>query len=105
MYLWEHCQLRLIDELFNDGYAYIIPRKLQSDMLANCFFSVLTNEFFSKPLRDEKFWKDISLPSLLLENINLWMEDLSPDVLHTSFNEFAKFNEGNDSHISHFDKG
>ena len=27
------------------------------------------------------------------------MEDLSPDVLHTTLDEFAKFVEENDSHI------
>ena len=30
-------QALLIDKLFNDGYVYVIPRKLQSDPLENRF--------------------------------------------------------------------
>ena len=37
--------------------------------------------------------------SLLLEHVNFWMEDLFPDVLHISLDEFAKFIEANDSRI------
>ena len=44
----------LIDELFHDGYVYVIPRKLQSDPLENRFSQyrqMSGGRFFSKPLR------------------------------------------------------
>ena len=37
--------------------------------------------------------------ALLLGDVNFWMEDLSPDVLHTTLDEFAKLVEEDDSHI------
>ena len=41
----------------------------------------------------------LSCRSLLKEDVNFWMEDLSPDVSHPSMEEFAKFVENYDSDI------
>ena len=41
---------------------------------------------------------------LLFEDVNFWMEDLSPDVLQATLDVFAKFVEENDSLWSYLGK-
>ena len=38
--------------------------------------------------------------SLLLGDVNLWMENLSPDVLYATLDEFVKFIEENDATLT-----
>ena len=95
-------QALLIDELFHDGYVYVIPRKLQSGPLENRFsqYRQMSGGRFLVSLCEVKNSERIlACRSLLLEDVNFWMEDLSPDVLPTTLDEFSKFVDEDDSHI------
>ena len=95
-------QALLIDELFNDDYEYVIPCKLPSDPLENRFsqYRQMSGSRFLVSLCEVKNSERIlACRSLLLGDVNFWMEDLSTDVLHTTLDEYAKFVEEDDSHI------
>ena len=95
-------QALLIDELSHDGYVYVIPRKLQSDPLENRFsqYRQMSGGRFLVSLCEVKnSERTLACRSLLLEDVNFWIEDLSPGVLLTTLDEFSKFVEEDDSHI------
>ena len=82
-------QALLIDELFH-VFPYVIPRKLQSDPLENRFsqYRQMSGGRFLVSLCEVKNSERIlACRSLLLEDVNFWMEDLSPDVLPTTLDD------------------
>ena len=89
----------LIDELFHDGYVYVIPRKLPSENRFSPYRQMSGGRFLVSLCEVKNSERILACRSLLLEDVNFWMEDLSPDLLPTTLDEFSKFVEEDDSHI------
>jgi len=87
-------QTSMIEDLFENGFSYVIPRKLQSDPLERRFskYRQMSGGRFLVGLRDVlNSEKILSCKSLLLEEVNFWKENL--DTTDDQDDEVEKFKE------------
>jgi hypothetical protein len=77
-----HAQAELVEELLNDGYAYVMTARLQSDPIERRFsqYRQMSGGRFLVSLREVlNSERILSCRSLIKESINFWEENLLPD--------------------------
>ena len=87
--------------MLNNGYEYVILRKLQSDPLEKRFsqYRQMSGGRFLVSLREVlNSERILQCLSLLKENVNIWGDDVAPVVTHT-LGPFINFMEEDDSHL------
>ena len=76
------CTASLIEDLLNDGFAYVLTARFQSDPLELRYskYRQMNGGRYLVGLREvETSERILSVASLLKEDINIWEEDIKPD--------------------------
>ena len=98
-----HAQASLIDDLLSsEEYTFVIPRKLLSDPLENRFsqYRQMSGRRFLVSLTEVKYSERIlACRSLLKEDVNFWLENLSPSADECWLNNLQDLFSEEESHL------